>query len=131
MGTFWSGLDDTGMALIVGQIATSGEARTGGVKVISISSLCRMRLEAMGKLSMGFASLLPALTGQEVRVSNTAVTRSLALSMRSYYSAPLGNHQEMWADLPGELGHKWEASSSPAPGTANHPPPVRSSSGLD
>lgn len=106
---FWSGLDDAGAALIAGQIATSGESRTGGARVVSISALCRMRLEAMGKTTMGFAALLPALTGQDVRVSNTAVTRSLSLSARSYYSGPLGRHEELWADLPGELGNKWEA----------------------
>lgn len=110
---FWAGLDDQSMALIVGQISQSGEQRHEGGRSVTVSALCRMRLEAMGIPGGGFSRLLPALTGQEARVTNTAIVRSLSLSMRAFYADPIGKREHAWLPLPGDLGNNWEACVVP------------------
>lgn len=107
---FWTGADDRMLANLVGFIDREGDSRTDGCKWLSISKLLQFRCEEAGSAGMAYARLLPVLTGQDVRVSNTAVVRSLALAARSYHAESFSRKETLWSAIPGEVGRKWEAA---------------------
>ncbi len=108
---FWSGADDTMITnLTVG--ATQEGTDIGGTRWMSVSLLCKLRLDGIIPGCASFHRLLPALTGQEVRVSNLAVGRAITLSIRAFYADSLAARQVVWADLPGD-GAGWEAAVRP------------------
>jgi hypothetical protein len=114
--SFWAGMDDSGLSAIAVNISLNGESRMADCKTVSVSTLCRMRMEAMNMQSVGFARMLPALTGQEARVSNTAIVRALSSSMRAFYLDAINSSvggKGAFLPLPGEAGHKWEAFVGP------------------
>ncbi len=110
---FWTGADDRMMANLVGYIDREGDARTGGVKWVSISQLLKFRCEDSGSPSPSFARLLPVLTGQDARVSNTAITRSLTLAARAFYSEQFARKETVWVPIPGDAGNRWESAVVP------------------
>ena len=79
------------------------------------------RLEALGAPSSMFCRLLPAMTGQEARVSNTALVRTLSLAARAFYAESIAAQSLHWAPLPGDAGARWEACVVPRSWTADSP----------
>lgn len=110
---FWTGADDRMLANLVGYTDREGEARTDGRKWIGVGKLIQFRAEEAGIVGGSFAKLLPVLTGQEARVSNTAVARSLSLAARAFYSASHATKKSVWVALPGDAGNRWEAACVP------------------
>ena len=108
---FWAGADDATISPIVVAAAVEGND-IGGVRWIPVSTLCKLRLQGMVPGCASFHRLLPALTGQEIRATNVAITRALTLSIRAFYAASLADKQVVWHTLPGEA-FQWEAAVRP------------------
>lgn len=107
--SFWATADDAVMAGLVSAQKTVGELREANIHYLTVTQLIRARMEAIGLAGMPFHKLLPAITGQELRVSNHAITRSLTLGMRSFYADDIAQQKSEWHPLPGDLAARWEA----------------------
>ena len=118
---FWAGVDDPTMQNLLGALLNTGEQRLEGNRYFTLSQLCRYRLEALGAPSSMFCRLLPAMTGQEARVSNTALVRTLSLAARAFYAESIAAQSLHWAPLPGDAGVRWEACVVPRSWTADSP----------
>lgn len=108
---FWAGIDETSLTNIHAAIQLEGENRRGGNKCITLTQLCRYRLQQMGRPDgTAFCALLPALTGSDVRASNTAIVRSLTLQVRAFFGPHLSSAD--WVPMPGDLAATWECMAA-------------------